>query len=320
MSKVIVLNLKSLKYSGNSIGDDIRIEIEISGQTFNFKKKIANGSEHIFDKIITEVNTDKENFETGINLKIIEDDPVFNDVRDLKTNIKIDTTKNNIQKFSYEIKIKELKNNLTRSNAVFTLEIEAEIKEAEMYLPEIFDGWLKTKILGLKEDISLPAFLRVKFIKTEENRDHFIILEGPYMGKKGSIKKDTENKSYLKQGNLKRDDSIYATYSISKKVFSLNGKKYSATDYKNFLWTKGLYDIEIPDYPHEGGRIYLKKSKRAMTWFKIGHSGDRYSHAGGRSLGCMTVIEIDRWMEIYNELIKARKGDGKSVGILEVID
>jgi hypothetical protein len=81
-----------------------------------------------------------------------------------------------------------------------------------------------------------------------------------------------------------------------------------------------LYDIEIPDYSHKGGRNYLRQSKRAMTWFRIGHGGERYLHTGGYSLGCMTVIEVSRWMEIYDALIKARKGDFMSVGVLEVVD
>lgn len=79
-----------------------------------------------------------------------------------------------------------------------------------------------------------------------------------------------------------------------------------------------IYDIEIPDYAHRGGANY-PEAKRAKTWFKIGHNGERYLHAGGHSLGCMTVIEVTRWMEIYNALIKARKGDFMSVGVLEVI-
>lgn len=81
-----------------------------------------------------------------------------------------------------------------------------------------------------------------------------------------------------------------------------------------------MYDIEIPDYPHSGGARYEKQAPRAKTWFRIGHNGERYLHTGGYSLGCITITEIIRWVEIYNKLIKARKGDSISVGILEVID
>ena len=55
-------------------------------------------------------------------------------------------------------------------------------------------------------------------------------------------------------------------------------------------------------------------------WFRIGHSGDRYLHPGRVSAGCISITETARWMEIYDVLIKARKGDLMSVGILEVVD
>lgn len=79
-------------------------------------------------------------------------------------------------------------------------------------------------------------------------------------------------------------------------------------------------EIEIPDYPHSGGARYEKQAPRAKTWFRIGHSGERYLHTGGRSLGCITIIETTRWAEIYNVLVKARKGDFVSAGILEVVN
>lgn len=64
----------------------------------------------------------------------------------------------------------------------------------------------------------------------------------------------------------------------------------------------------------------MNQAKRAGTWFRIGHDGARYLHAGGYSRGCMIVIEVNRWMEIYNALIMARKDDGMSAGVLEVVD
>ena len=111
-----------------------------------------------------------------------------------------------------------------------------------------------------------------------------------------------------------------ATYSISKKLFTLNNKKYKTEDDPKNPWEKGLYDIEIPDCAHSGGAEYEDEAPRAKTWFKIGHTGERYLHTGSVSLRCMTIKEIDKWMEIYNILIKARKGDFMSVGVLEIID
>ena len=58
----------------------------------------------------------------------------------------------------------------------------------------------------------------------------------------------------------------------------------------------------------------------ARTWFRIGHGGDRFLHTGRASLGCITLIERNRWDALYAGLIRSRKGDGISVGTVEVID
>ncbi|MDP3043181.1 MAG: hypothetical protein Q8N21_02150 [bacterium] len=96
--------------------------------------------------------------------------------------------------------------------------------------------------------------------------------------------------------------------------------EYHADDHQDSPWKKGLYDIEIPDYPHLGGSRYKNEAKWAKTWFRIGHKRERYLHTGRVSLGCITITDVKNWDEIYNKLIKARKGDFISVGALEVVD
>ena len=140
-----------------------------------------------------------------------------------------------------------------------------------------------------------------------------------YRGTLVSAKLPNDGSSNLVSG-IRHERMARASYSVSKKTFAVGGRTYATVDYKDAPWRKGLYDIEIPDYPHALGARYEKEAPRAKTWFRIGHGGDRYLHAGGRSLGCITVVETKRWMGIYNALIKARKGDFMSVGVLEVID
>jgi len=152
---------------------------------------------------------------------------------------------------------------------------------------------------------SLPAYLKIKVDRSDAQREYFTILEGPHRGRLASVILQDDGSSQFITG-VKHESMARAQYSISQKTFILNGKRYITVDYPGSPWKKGFYDIEIPDYPHEGGRSYLAKSKRAMTWFRIGHGGERYLHAGGYSLGCMTVTEITRWMEIYDALIIKR--------------
>ncbi|MBL0700396.1 MAG: hypothetical protein JJV92_05895, partial [Desulfosarcina sp.] len=81
----------------------------------------------------------------------------------------------------------------------------------------------------------------------------------------------------------------------------------------------GKHNLEIPYEVHSLGIGYQALSKYAKTWFRIGHSGDRFLHPGRISAGCVTVTDIAAWTRIYEYLIKSRKGDGKSVGTIEVI-
>jgi hypothetical protein len=154
--------------------------------------------------------------------------------------------------------------------------------------------------------------------KNDSDRQYFKILEGIRRGEKASVKYKEDGQSYLMDENF-QTKPVHLIYSISKKTVSFNDKTYKAVDYPGSLWEKGIYDIEIPDAPHGGGRYYPGASK-ATIWFRIGHSGDHYLHIGARSLGCVTLTEVNRWDDFCNALLKARKGDGMSVGVIKVVD
>jgi len=143
-------------------------------------------------------------------------------------------------------------------------------------------------------------------------------MEGSLQGVKVSVKLDDKGMSYLGKEN-QHTAPVSITYSISKKTARFRDKVYATIDDPKSPWKKGLYDIEIPDYSHEGGHNY-PESKLATVWFRIGHEGKRYFHLGSRSNGCMTLTQIHRWDELCKILIRARKGDGRSIGIVKVID
>ena len=82
----------------------------------------------------------------------------------------------------------------------------------------------------------------------------------------------------------------------------------------------GKHNLEIPYEAHSLGAPYQRESRYSTTWFRISHSGDRFLHPGRISAGCITVTNIKAWTRIYEYLIKARKGDNKSVGRIEVVE
>lgn len=323
MLKTVILKLANVRYLGDSIGDDIRIELEVLGKFLSINKKIKVGTSVTIRQDIGSFETDQKIFKTTVLSTVIEKDILFNDQGNTQGMVRVDTTLKKPQHFIFDVRIKESRSifgkQWSKKTALFTITLEAIVSDLLRYVPDEGDGWLKAIREDTKSVIGLPAFLQVKIDRTDGKREYLTILEGPYRGTHASVKLNNDGSSQF-IANIHHEPFIQARYSVSKKLFLLNGKKYKTTDYPEAKWKKGFYDIEIPDYAHQGGARYTDEAKQAKTWFRIGHSGDRYLHAGGISLGCITIIERNRWMEIYTTLIKARKGDFTSVGILEVID
>ncbi len=323
MLKSITLKLSKIKYRGSSIGDDIRVEIEILDTFLRVDKRIKSGTTAAINQGIGRFETDRGLFQADMVITVIEKDLLFNDAAKVRRVLKINTTSVQPQQFIFDVRINETRSASNKfwgkAAAVFEITLEANVADAIRYVTDDGDGWLKVILDDKQTEVSLPAYLKVRVSNSNNKREYFTILEGPYRGKTSSVKLREDGFSRF-MVEAQHEPMIRAKYSISQKTFILKNRKYKTVDYRGSLWRKGVYDIEIPDYPHKGGRNYLDKSPRALTWFRIGHSGDRYLHTGLFSLGCMTIVEPKRWMEIYNVLIRARKGDFLSVGTVEIID
>ena len=321
MTKLIQLKFSKIKYSGDSIGDDIRLRIEVLNKFLSVDKRIKNGTTAEINREIGIFETNQKLFEAGLRITVIEKDILFNDVNSIDGDIKIDTSVAKSQPLVYKVQIRETRSVLGKiwgkKIANFEIVLEAIVGDIELYTPDIFDGWLRARDAKYNE-IAFPAYIKVKPEYIKNKREYFTPLEGAYYNQLASIKLQADGSSYFISG-VKHEPMAKAAYSISTKSFILNGKKYQTVDYPDAPWKKGLYDIEIPDYPH-GRNDQYTEAKRQKVWFRISHEGGRYLHVGSRSLGCLTIIETGRWLEIYNAIIKARKGDSMSVGVLEVVD
>jgi len=322
MFKKIQFKLTKIKYAGKSIGDNIRVNIEILDKILQVDKRIKAGSTVELVKEIGNFPTDQKSFTTKVKITITEKDILFNDTNNIEKVIKVNVENSKPQKFVHAIEVRESRfwKNWGKSVAKFEVTIEALVLKAIKYIPDVDNGWLKVKMTD-GEIVFLPAFLKVQSEYIERGREHFIILEGSYKNQKASVSLDDENNNNSRLlSDVKYEPVIRLKYSISKKKLIIDNKKYQATDHADAPWKKGWYDIELPDYPHNDPGNYINISSRFKTWFRIGHEGERYLHTGRVSLGCITIIEVEKWNEIYDKLIKARKGDFLSVGVLEVTD
>jgi len=267
--------------------------------------------------------TDQKSLKFNTQIVVIEKDLLFNDVGQTNLEIKIDATIDERQEFSREIEIKETRSIFGKiwgnRTAVFEIILEAKVFDALMCVPMTDDGWFQVVLEKNNKTVSLPSFLQIKPEGIVRGRERLVVLEGAYRGEKATAKLLPNDSSYFIP-IIKYEPVAIAKYSISQKIFTFNGKEHKATDHPNTLWKKGIYDIEIPSSPHQVSPNYLHKAKLAKVWFLVGHAGERFLHTGTRSLGCMTIIELEIWDKLCETLLKSRRGDFISVGIIEVID
>ncbi|PJE73782.1 MAG: hypothetical protein COV02_00810 [Candidatus Terrybacteria bacterium CG10_big_fil_rev_8_21_14_0_10_41_10] len=322
MIKSIQLNFTKIKYAGNSVGRDIRVEVEAFGKFFRVDKRIKAGETKSIDQEILRLETVQDVLQSDLAINVIEKDLLFSDTGSLKSSIKIDVVSEKSQILRFNVEVMESRSLLSKlfwggRKAIFELEFEAIIGDVERYIPDTKDGWFLT--LNNKDgNTSLPEYLKLILRYKKGGREYFMLTEGVNMGELWSVTLKNDGSSYL-ISDVQHGPMAQATYSISRKILTLNGINYKAADDPKNPWDKGVYDIEIPDYPHGGGLRY-SEAKKGTVWFRIGHDDSRYLHPGLVSAGCISIAETERWMEIYSILIKARKGDNRSVGVLKVID
>ena len=316
--KNIVLKLVSIAYGGKSIGNKLRIHIETLGVSLELNKILKKGTIVKINKEIGIFAADVKEFKLPLTIQVIEKDIRYDDTEKNAVTITPNLALTTIQKFTSTIRVAEMRKRSKGSEATFEFIFSVQTQDAIRYIGASEQGFLLVKTME-NENLSLPSFLNVKFDYRKDKRDYFTVLEGSEKEKKFSIKLDKKSTSFLHAGNVYMDP-IKAQYSKSTKILILNDKKYQTIDSPYEPWAKRLYDIEIPDAPHELGRQYLQKTSKSLVWFRIGHDGEKYIHTGQTTLGCITVLEHEKWNEIYDVLIRARKGDSKSIGTLKVID
>ncbi|OGZ89646.1 MAG: hypothetical protein A2444_04260 [Candidatus Staskawiczbacteria bacterium RIFOXYC2_FULL_37_19] len=328
MLKNIELKLVQIRYSGDSIGDDIRVEVEVLGKFLRVDKRVKVKTTVQVNQLVGIFETDQKIFKFNTQIVVIEKDLLFNDISNGSVSIKVNTEETSQQKFTCEIKIRETRAIFGKiwgnKTAVFEIILEAKVSDAFLYvlLEKTKNGWLQARKQTNDEKIDLPAYLKLKLERQDNKFQYFTIWEGINRGIKAYMKFQKDGTSYFEKTNY-QIGPIHLIYSLSQKTLKFENKIYKLKEYKDDPqpWKKTLYDIKIPDFYHKGGLYYIDKVNLAPVWFKTTHSdGVRYVHPGSYSLGCVTLTEIERWDELCKVLLRARRDDFENIGILEVID
>lgn len=181
------------------------------------------------------------------------------------------------------------------------------------------DGWLNVRREPSGIIIALPEHIATELESSSNGRDHFIVKEGVERGNRFSVKT-----GYLKAQPPTYRPAASIQFSLSRSILTYaTGRARAFTSEVNPI-KPGTHSIQIPDFPHPLGAIYLQQSAYAKNWFYLGQGNavigksDRYLHPGGVSNCCITVDPTD-WTQLYQYLFLCRSGDEKTVGNVVVV-
>lgn len=211
-------------------------------------------------------------------------------------------------------------------------------------------GWLKVKVDATNDFQDLCEYTKVKILGESNGRVHFKVEDSNKQGLIVSLASENartyltmeapeqrdailnvtyRNRNPQWPSPIKRSDGRYRTFDQQMASISFPGGSATAT--LNSSWggaytpiPVGTYNIMIPDYPHsqdytETYRLIEPELKHDIVWFPIEHEDNsRYVHVGNISNGCVTVLTLNKWSDIYRYLIRHRTPGGKYVGKLIV--
>ncbi len=317
MTKIITLKIKKISYSGDYVGPNFHITIDVLDKKTEVIERIEAGSTKFVNRIV--FNQSCESDLLPVRIRIVEEDPLFDDVgtgqisMPLK-NLSIGETHTTTVKVSGQGWEKS-------KTASITLEFEVSQNDGIRYASNADGrGWLLILLDEKSKETQIPFALKVRISEITSKREHFYIDEGPLKGQTASVRLKRGGSSFL-LSDLKHKPAARLVFRKKKQTLEIEGlgvfkaKTFDSDPVKN-----GIHDIELPVSPHnEHGSDYLEFSIFAQSWFRVGHTEGRFLHCGSQSAGCITVTEPKKWTEIYNFLIDRRK-DQPSVGTIDVTD
>lgn len=206
-------------------------------------------------------------------------------------------------------------------------------------------GWVLAKP-STGSNISLCAYTKTSFVREKDERTYFTINDGTHKNKIVSMQ-SSNYKNYLsnKAGDTPKNSGAVLTVTYGKRMQVYSQARRQTLDQQlatlrygsktaqvtlNSVWDQGFtpipvgeYKIQIPDTPHDADmtnfyRNVEKNLRCDQVWFPIEYGNNsRYVHVGNLSDGCVTVMDLGKWNEIYQYLIEQRTSE-KHVGKLIV--
>ena len=160
----VIIKLKSITYSGESVGNDIELEIKIRDQIFTFTPPLKLNDTLFLNSEIFRFDSVTNKFEENITIKITEKDFLFDDVGKTDQKIKVDLNKEQPKEFVFEIKVQEFGTNFRKVIAVFKIILIVETTSFEQKEIIILKIKEQAKIYDIDPDLAVTlAYCESKF-------------------------------------------------------------------------------------------------------------------------------------------------------------
>ena len=227
--------LKSIEYTGKTIGREFAIKIRINRKIKLLNKKLIPNSVNLFDDLIY-TNSFESPRDCNILIKVVEKD---SNPDEGLANLELNISQNTKGKFPVDISIIEsgsANNNGNKCHLKFVFEVRTIELGVKTLVEVDKKGWIKGKLVKNNgddgEEISLPYGLKVDHYKTELNKgngnqysgkEYFTILEGMHKNKNARLLIPKDKKTRLKS-NFKYKSSCYVEYTYKEVIKNENGK------------------------------------------------------------------------------------------------
>lgn len=129
MKKTIILKLTTIRYSGDSIGNDLHIDGEVFGKKFSFTRKIKRGETVRIDTEIGRTETDSPSIAVPLTFQVTEKDLLFPDVGKKAETMIVDVNGERVQNKVITVEVREKKLRAGKRKALFDITCQATIQK-----------------------------------------------------------------------------------------------------------------------------------------------------------------------------------------------
>lgn len=174
-NKIVTIQLHSVEYGGDNLGDDIAIDLNIGGVNANIRGQLKHGATRTFDRSLSRFQSTNNSLRIAVSATVTEEDIVYNDVGLGSGNLTVDLNGVASQSIgSVTVSIPGSGGD-KGDTGVFTLNFTAKLEEVYRFVPDVSRGWMRVRVEATGRDESLPYTVAVSYTKTERRREYFTI-------------------------------------------------------------------------------------------------------------------------------------------------